>query len=201
MDKRQAHHWAKRVDGPLLWYVFAIFLVLTVCSAAALRSNYQHMTELRAKVYAADKADGDVVGALQNLRQYVGQHMNTSLSSGQNGVYPPIQLKYTYDRLIKAKSTQTQDQNAAIYTQAQKYCEAKIPTGFSGRYRISCIQDYVKRHNASPTYINPDMYKFDFYSPAWSPDLAGWSLVLTVLSLLVFAVLLAVRLIVRRRSV
>jgi hypothetical protein len=193
MDKRYAHYvWTKlRPVKPL--YVFIVFVLLASFSVYELRANNLHMADLRSQVYAADKSGKGVDTALQDLRAYVGQHMNTSLSSGQNGVYPPVQLKYAYDRLITAKSSQASDSNSRIYTDAQNYCQTKIPTGFSGRYRISCIQNYVKKHNASLTFIDPALYEFDFYSPKWSPDLAGFSLVLAILTLLGFFALIAVR--------
>jgi hypothetical protein len=193
MDKRYAHHvWTKlRPIKPL--YVFIIFVLLAGLSVYEMRANNLHMADLRNQVYAADKSGKGVDTALQDLRAYVGQHMNTSLSSGQNGVYPPVQLKYTYDRLITAKSSSATDFNSQIYTDAQHYCEAQIPTGFSGRYRISCIQNYVKKHNASLTFIDPALYEFDFYSPKWSPDLAGLSLVLTILTFVGFLALVVIR--------
>lgn len=198
MNKRHLHHVWTKFRGLKPWYFLLAFVIFGTLAVYGLRSNNLHMADLRAKVYAADKSGGDVNGALQDLRAYVGHHMNTNLSSDQNGVYPPIQLKYTYERLIKAKSQGANDYNSQVYTAAQKYCERKIPTGFSGRYRIDCIQSYVTSHHASASYIAPDLYKFDFYSPAWSPDLAGWSLVLAALSLLLFIVLLVTQRMLRR---
>jgi hypothetical protein len=34
--------------------------------------------------------------------------------------------------------------------------------------------------------ISPSLYEFDFVSPTWSPDLAGWSLVASTMLLLLF---------------
>jgi hypothetical protein len=153
------------------------------------------MLKLRDAVYAADKNNGDVQGSLAKLQAYVTAHMNTDLSGGPNAVYPPIQLKYTYDRLVQAESdklAQQNSQNSQVYTDAQHYCEAKIPTGFSGSYRISCIQSYIASHGiTNPVSIAPipdGLYKFDFLSPVWSPDLAGWSLVAAALSALLFVI-------------
>jgi len=151
----------------------------------ALRANNLHMVELRNAVYTADKDNGDVEGALRNLRSYVYGHMNTGLNSGQNAVYPPIQLKYTYERLSKAQSAGASDSTADIYPQAQKYCEQAIPNGFSGSYRLSCIQAYIKQHGAVTIQTIPkNLYQFDFVSPTWSPDLAGWTLLLTIFLIL-----------------
>lgn len=206
MDKRSLHHlWTKfRAVKP--WYFLVIAVIFGVICVAALRHNNEHMAKLRDAVYTADKDNGDVQGALQNLQAYVTAHMNTSLEV-PNGVYPPIQLKYTYDRLVQAESdqaAQANSQNSQIYTDAQNYCEAKIPNGFSGSYRISCIDDYVKSHgisNAVALKSIPDsLYKFDFASPRWSPDLAGWSMVVAGLSGLAFVVLAAVERWLKRAS-
>jgi hypothetical protein len=189
MNKRHLHHvWTKfRLVKP--WYFLILFLVSGLIFVFAIRHNYATMVKLKEAVYQADEENGDVEGALKNLRNYVYHHMNTDLSSGNTGVYPPIQLKYSYDRAVKAESTKTADSNSQIYTDAQHYCEAKIPTGFSGRYRISCIQSYIKQHNSRGESPIPDsLYKFDFISAKWSPDLAGWSLVVAVLSGLAFII-------------
>lgn len=82
------------------WHFLALCVLFSVICVLALRDNYQTMTELRDQVYVADKNDGNVEGALQDLRSHVTSHMNTNLSSGHNSVYPPIQLKYTYQRLV-----------------------------------------------------------------------------------------------------
>jgi hypothetical protein len=149
-----------------------------------MRSNYETMTTLRDAVYAADKQqdahDGTVEQALQDLRAYVGQHMNTRLSS-DNGVYPPIQLKYTYDRLQQAEQARVDALNSQIYPNAQAYCEAKYPGSFSGGPRVPCISQYVKEHGTIAQKIPSAIYTFDFVTPRWSPDLAGWSLALAVL--------------------
>lgn len=163
-------------------YLLVVFLVFGAIAIFALRHNYETMTKLRQQVYQADQNNGNVEAALQNLRLYVTHHMNTSLASGPNAVYPPIQLKYTYDRLVQARSAQVQSENASIYTDAQHYCEAQIPTGFSGRYRVGCIQDYINSHGAKQQPVPDSLYKFDFVAAKWSPDLAGWSQAATALS-------------------
>jgi hypothetical protein len=139
------------------------------------------MISLRDAVYTADKNNGNVEQALQNLRTYVYGHMNTDLAAGPNAVHPPIQLKYTYDRLAQAASQRVETANSNLYTDAQSYCQATIPNGFSGRYREACINQFVTTHGASAQSIPKNLYEFDFVSPKWSPDLAGWSLIATIL--------------------
>ncbi|HET7302125.1 MAG TPA: hypothetical protein VFI74_02225 [Candidatus Saccharimonadales bacterium] len=182
--------WTRRVRPVKVWYLLVALLVFVVISVLALRHNNQHMSELRQAVYTADQKNQDVVGALQRLQSYVTTHMNADPTNGTS-VYPPIQLKYTYERLRQAALQQSNEANTALYTEAQKYCEAQNPNGFSGRGRVPCIEQYITDHGGQPAPVIPDsMYKFNFASPTWSPDLAGWSIVLTML----LAVLVVLRL-------
>ncbi|MDB5161067.1 MAG: hypothetical protein JWO96_447 [Candidatus Saccharibacteria bacterium] len=144
------------------------------------------MVKLRNDVYTADKAGGDVNVALNKLRAYVYGHMNTDLSSGIS-VKPPIQLPYTYERLLN--QAQQSANNSSLYTEAENYCQALIPASVSvsGRGRIGCVQDYIMSHGGKQsTPIPAALYQFDFASPSWSPDLAGWSLVAALLSFIAF---------------
>ena len=184
MDKRRLHHFWTEFREIRPWYFLVLALISGIICIAALRSNNEHMLQLRQAVYTADQNNGNVEQALQNLRDYVYAHMNTDLAAGPNAVHPPIQLKYTYDRLVAAENAQVQAANTHLYTDAQTYCQEIIPTGFSGRYRESCINQYVLTHGAKAPEIPKNLYEFDFVSPKWSPDLAGWSLVVTVLLLL-----------------
>jgi len=104
------------------------------------------MIRLRDAVYSADKTNADTKQPLKNLQNYVTAHMNTNLSSGPNAPYPPIQLKYTYERLVKSNGTAVADANNKIYSEAQKYCEQQNSTDFSGRNRVPCIEQYVNSH-------------------------------------------------------
>lgn len=169
---------------------YSVFLALFIASSAlaiyALRHNNQTMVKLRADVYAADQASGDINTALNKLREYVYGHMNTNLASGGNAIKPPIQLKYTYERLLEAEQSKIAAANSKIYTDAQNYCQARIPAGASGSGRVPCVQDYVTNHAVKTTPIPTGLYQFDFISPTWSPDLAGWSLAAAALMLLTF---------------
>lgn len=164
-------------------YLFAASGVSCLVCIYGLRHNNLTMVHLRQQVYDADRNNADVQGALSRLQHYVTTHMNTDLTPGHNSVYPPIQLQYTYARQKAALNPSQPISNEQLYNDAQKYCEQQNPTDFSGRNRVPCIQQYVTSHGgaASATQEVPDsLYKFDFVSPQWSPDLAGWSLLLTV---------------------
>ena len=192
MNKKELHHLWTKLRGVKPWYFLIIALISIGVSATALRANNQYMIKLRDAVYAADKANGDVQGTLQALQAYVVAHMNTNLSAGPQAVHPPIQLKYTYDRLVQAQSDQVAKSNTQIYNDAQHYCEQQNSSDFSGRNRVPCIEQYVQGHGVNLPTIPDALYKFDFIAPAWSPDLAGWSMVFAVLSSLLFVISLIV---------
>lgn len=156
-----------------------LFILCSLISVMALRGNNQTMVELRDAVYEADKNSGDVSLAVNNLRRHVYAHMNTNLSSGGNAIKPPLQLKYTYERLQQAEKQRVDTVNEKIYTEAQGHCERQNPASFSGGGRVPCIEEYVSRNGAQPNKIPAGLYQFDFISPSWSPDLAGWSLILS----------------------
>lgn len=171
---------------PIKYLIFVTLFCGLIC-LFALRSNNEHMLSLRKAVYAADKNNGNVVLALQRLQSYVTSHMNTNLTSGNGSIYPPIQLKYTYQRLLDQESAAAAATNSTLYTQAQDYCQAQIPVGFSGRYRVPCIEQFIESHDASLSTVPTSLYEFNFLSPSWSPDLAGFSL-LAFIALALFSI-------------
>lgn len=176
MNKRALHHVLVRLRPVKTWYFLALCIVCAVVGVLALRYNYATMVDLRNDVYAADKRNTDVVGALNRLRSYVNTHMNTDLA-GDNSIYPPLHLTYTYERLKKAEQAKADDANSKVYTEAQQQCERLFPGSISGGPRVPCIEQYVKDHRTAVKPVPDALYKFNFASPAWSPDLAGWSLV------------------------
>lgn len=184
--KKQLHHIWVRIRRVSYWYFLIVFLISLAISVASLRNNNLNMIKLRDAVAVADEQNGDVEGALRNLREYVYSHMNTNLTSGSTAIKPPIQLKYRYERLLNAEKDRVAAANGNIYNEAQAICEARFPAGVSGGSRVPCIQDYVSSHGAQEQPIPDALYKFDFVSPLWTPDLAGWSLATSAILLLLF---------------
>lgn len=186
MNKRQLHHLGTKLRWIKPWYFLVLALITGTVCVMALRANNEHMAKLRQAVYTADQNNTNVQQALQNLQAYVTRHMNTNLSSNTS-VYPPIQLKYTYQRLLQSESDAAAASNTQLYTQAQAYCEQQDPVDFSGHNRVPCIEQYVESHDSTLAAIPDALYKFDFVSPNWSPDLAGWSQLATTFSVVLFA--------------
>ncbi len=186
MNKHKLHHILAKIKPISYWYFFIAFLISGSVAIYALRQNNLHAISLRNKLLQVDKANGNTSLALNNLRKYIYSHMNTNLASGPNAIYPPIQLKYTYQRLEAAQNASVNTSNAQVYSDAEAYCQKLIPDGFSGRGRVPCIESYVTTHGSSAQPISPALYEFDFVSPFWSPDLAGWSLLVSFLFFVLF---------------
>ncbi len=187
---------SKVISRTPVFILICLIIASGITSVVALRHNNQTMVKLRNAVYAADKNNTDVNLALNNLRDYVYGHMNTSLSSGTNNIKPPIQLKYTYQRLYDSEVSQIETTNQQVFSDAQNYCISVKQANFDS----PCVQNYVVNHGVKDTSVNipVGLYQFDFISPSWSPDLAGWSLVATAIFLLALVVKLFAAILARR---
>ena len=165
----------------LTFFVSAVvFAALVVCTVLALSYNSHEAKRRYDILIATDAAGGDVEGALTDLREFIYGHMNTTIGS-PTGVYPPIQLKGTYDRLVAAEEQRVQAANGPLYDEATAHCEARFGAGQISA-RAQCVSDYVAARGVQPNTIPDGVYKFDFVSPLWSPDLAGFLLIATVIS-------------------
>jgi hypothetical protein len=188
MDKKFFRRLHIIIEPINIFIPLIIAIVFSVICVFALRNNNLQVLKLRDKVIQIDKENGDVEKALRELRIYIYSHMNTNLSSGPNAIKPPIQLKYRYERLVQAEQDRLSAENEKVYTEAQAECEKRFPKGLSGSGRIPCITDYVASKGIKQNTIPDSLYKFDFVSPLWTPDLAGWSLIIATLSFAFFVI-------------
>jgi hypothetical protein len=187
MNKRKLHHVWTHLRAVKPWYFLLLAALCLIICVFALRANNQRMLELRQAVFTADKDGTDIQKPLGELQAFVTSHMNTDPGTGKNPVYPPIQLQYTYQRLVQARSDEYAKANSQLYNDAQRHCEQQNSADFSGRNRVPCIMQYVESRTTERMAPIPDaLYKFSFASPRWSPDLAGWSMVLTAIFGLMF---------------
>jgi len=180
MAHRHLHSAHKKLQSICPWYFLVAAAVCGLICVYSLRQNNLTMIRLRGEVFAADKSGSNVERSLKSLQKHIYSHMNTNLSSNSN-VHPPIQLKYTYERLVQAEKARVSTANSQIYTQAQTVCQQQIPEGASGRGRIPCIDEYVTNHGGETEQSIPaTLYQFDFASPGWTPDAAGLSMVVGI---------------------
>jgi len=158
------------------------FALLLLLSVFFLRQNNTHMITLRNIVLQADEQNKNLQRAVTDLRNYVAGHMNTGM--GEQGIY----LEHSYQRdYIAAVQAAGQGTNAGatLYRQADNDCRSAqdIATAFS-EY-TQCVTDKVAANNLPVGPVTPpssDLYRVNFISPAWSPDVAGFTLLAAVLA-------------------
>lgn len=186
MGKRHLRKIWKKIHLINTWYFFGLFIIFLIVGVLAIRQNNLKSIELRNVVLKADEQNTDVEQPLKALREHIYSHMNAGLSNGT--LTQPIQLKYRYERLVEAEKQKSGD-SQQVYSEAQNYCEQRYGQGNLREGRVPCVQQYVNEHSGGQVAQIPDaLYKFDFVSPRWSPDLAGWSLLLAGVSLGLFLI-------------
>ena len=207
-DKRRVKKSIKQLQYVKTWQLLIILIILSLLTATFLRLNNIGMIERRAAVISADKSgnEKDIQNSLYALQRYSAAHVNAS-----SGV---IYLEATYNKDVKhivtsaerASSKEYQKEHAA----ADAYCQSQF-SSWSPAY-VQCYADQLKKHgsgaiNAATSGAlkrlpSPSLYRHEFESPLWSPDFAGWSLLASVVVLLMIVVRLVslgiLRLLVKR---
>jgi hypothetical protein len=195
MRKHKAHYVWQQLSQVSLWVFAGVFVISVMASIFALRQNNLTMVQLRDKVYAADKQGDNVESALRELRVFVYGHMNTNLRAGSTSSEAPIQLSETYNRLVASEQARVAalGGNSAIYAAAQQKCAEKTVEN----EKLQCVQQYLTDNGGNKFQLSlpsKEFYTFDFISPSWSPDLAGFSVLIAAFS----GLLLVLRLIAGR---
>ena len=176
-----------RVNAVKTWQLVIILLLGLLVSATLLRINNLEMVDRRQAVIAADEKGDDaaVKKALVELQRYVSAHMNTSLDKG---VYRVKAYERDRDAAVANAASATNPQSE-VYKQASIECRSRFVGGvesFRNDY-VTCVLDRVSAlqgaSNPSDAAMLPvaDNYRYDYVSPAWTPDLAGFSLLFCAL--------------------
>jgi hypothetical protein len=189
MDKSQVRRTVKNLQRIKTWQLIILLILAGFLSATFLRLNNIGMVQRRTAVLQADKVgDNDVTTErLFDLQQYVTTHMNTDMGKG---IY--LQTLYQAQRQAAINAESTADTpTGGIYKQINDACKAitKSYTPF-----FQCVTDRLaKVPNGSNTLAPVTLpvaaaYHYSFASPLWSPDFAGWSvLVCIVIVLMIIA--------------
>lgn len=197
-QKRFLKNWKRK---RIATWQLVVLLILLLCSTAFfLRQNNVKMIELRNLVLQADEEQSDVAGALERLNAHVFSHMNTE-------IVRPIELVHTYNaQAKKVLEDATRGSGRDIYAEATAVCERQ---GVPPTVIAQCAANYALENNTSidPANIKlPDknQFTYSFAAPLWTPDMAGFSLLLsivTVLWLLIRCIeYIGVRLVLKKRS-
>lgn len=175
------------------WQLVILLIIALFMTATFLRLNNIGMVERRAAVIAADETgdEATTITRLYDLQQYVTSHMNTDLGRG-------VYLEASYNRALQdwqAEQFGDQNPNGNIYQRAQEICAPQF-TSYSAAY-LQCTTSELAKFPAAadPTdgsgKPRQETYIYSFTSPLWSPDFAGWS----VLICLVIVVVILARLV------
>ncbi len=194
VDKKQIKRNLGRLQSVKTWQLVILLILAAFVSATFLRLNNIGMVQRRDAVYSADKEGNDAVtqDRLYDLQRYVSAHMNTDMGKG-------VFLLNTYKRdaqTLYEQESSSSDPNGNIYVKAQQVCAPQY-TSWSPAY-VQCTVDQLAKY---PSWKNLDSmsilptgpYTYAYASPLWSPDFAGWSvLVCVVILIMIIARLIGV---------
>lgn len=190
--KRTLKHRLKVISRLKNWQLLILLLMMVIASATLLRLNNLGMVERRAAVIAADeKGDKEALRArIVDLQTYVSHHMNTSLVGG-------LYLAKTYERdrdaALAAAESNSANPNSAVYQQASIECRERFRGGVAS-FRNDYVQCVVEKVGSMSPQSDPtaglklpkaDAYRISFAAPLWTPDMAGLSVLICVLLILI----------------
>lgn len=192
-DKKNVKKSIKRLQYVKTWQLVVVLILFGLLAATFLRLNNIGMVERRTAVLAADKANDEV--ALKNNLFALQRHASAHMNAGSGVVY----LEYSYKRDVQKiveRARRASDVQDNVLNRADAICRAQFP-GYSQAY-VQCNateQARIQGNNpgqGTANFPNPELYRHEYYSPAWSPDFAGWSLVICgLITLVIIARLLS----------
>lgn len=182
--KHRLHHIVAIVRGIKVWQLLILLALLAGASAYFLRQNSLEMVNYRNAVKDADENGGDTKKALRELQNYVTNHMNTSLG---DGIVLHAAQKRAYD-VAASKAADVTNPASQIYTQVELECRPVFKRTHSfpaytqcAREKLAVLMPPGQDPLASLQLPSADLFKYNFLSPLWSPDLAGFSVLATIL--------------------
>ena len=177
-DKRLSRYY-KALEKVATWQLIIIFIFELIISATFLRLNNIGMIERRSAVYTADEA-GDkelVASRLVDLQHYVAGHMNSD--PGQIVLENIYNQDYN-DALNKASSAQSSN----LHKQIDTLCKSRYTSNWTAYF-----QCFIDQLNASPEgkditnsakFPSVAFYTHSYFSPLWTPDFAGLSVLICI---------------------
>ena len=189
------------------WQLFILLLLVIFVDLTALRLNNVGMVRRREAVEAADKA-GDVEAARKatiELANYVYNHMNSGgivYSDETHWFKVNREVKIVWANIYEsdmrkaeqiAREAESNNPNGNIFKKAEEACRPRFHGGYSLAYQ-QCILDEQNKYPASnqgqikAQYPNISEYTYNFVTPLWSPDLAGWTTLLAFIIIIMIIV-------------
>lgn len=189
-DKRRIKQGINRLQVIHTWQLVVLLILVGLIAATFLRLNNIGMIERRTAVLNADEqGDADITKArLFDLQRYSAGHMNAASGT----IY--LESQYRRDTETAIRKASAQDAGNNINVRADQVCKQQYG-GYSQAYVQCFAAELAKVPSGSnapdkASLPNPALYRHDFTSPAWSPDFAGFSVLIAA----VIAAMIVVRL-------
>ncbi len=179
-DKRTVRRSIKQLQRVKTWRLVVLLILMLFLTATFLRLNNTGMVARRHAIAAADKSGNvdDIAARIYDLQRYSAAHMNAN-----TGVF---YLQEQYNRDVQKQAVDASGSGSAraleIRRAAEDVCKPQF-NGWSQAY-VRCYVDELNKHpadeiaSAKLQLPSAAQYRYSFVSPAWSPDFAGWSIVI-----------------------
>ena len=184
-DKGRIKQSIKDLQRIKTWQLIVLLVIVGFISATFLRLNNIGMLERRDAVLSADKQGDEqtTIQRLYDLQRHVSGHMNTDIGRG-------VYLEASYNRDVQNWQTSQYgdaNPNGNIYKKAQEICAPRF-RNYSAAY-LQCTTSELAKYPAAAdpatdtSKPRQEAYIHAFASPIWSPDFAGWSVLVFVVIL------------------
>lgn len=187
-EKQDIRRQIKRLKSIKTWQLIILLVMVGFISLTFLRLNNVGMIERRDAVWAADKAGDDdaLQRRLYDLQRYVSAHMGTDPGR--------IDLQHKYKRdndayIEQITQVSEENPNGNVSAKVREVCDA---IGQANGWRwpdaraINCVNEELEKYPSAPELmqvykpLSPEPYYQSFAPPLWSPDFAGWSIVVFI---------------------
>lgn len=192
------------------WWLMLILIPLGFLDATLLRQDHIKMVELRDKVLLADENENDeeIKKNLEELRNFTFSNIVINIvdENGGNKIMfgtGPFYLEHQYIRaankaLEEAEKKITSDENphGNIYQEATNICRPQaIANGWTwdDPNYINCMMGEIGKYPAAEELTDviiaalpsTELYRYNYASPLWVPSFSGWTILVTVLIIVV----------------
>jgi len=178
-DRQSIKRGIRRLQYVKTWQLVVLLVLFGFLAATFLRLNNIGMVQRRDAVLEADR-HGDpeqIKSRLFDLQRYVTSHMNTNMGT----IYLENQYNRDSQQIINNAGGGS-NPNGNIYKKAQDVCAPRF-TSYSQAY-LQCTIDYLERYGPADEIKSTvklpkaSAYSHSFVSPIWSPDFAGWTVLI-----------------------
>ncbi|MGD8373249.1 MAG: hypothetical protein PVI21_00095 [Candidatus Woesebacteria bacterium] len=187
-NRRQVHYWWRMLRRIKVWQLMILLAIFSVASVELLRQNNLGMIELRNMVKMADEQgnDAQTKQSLADLQSYIYSHMNTSM--GERGIYLEHTYQRAYERTIQ-EGMKDDSESRNLYNSADEACQSVFNKTYSFPAYTQCVAERLANQDSSDPLASiktpsVDLYRYNFTSPLWTPDNAGFVVLITFLILI-----------------